>query len=112
MPVEMPNWIEHNNPTFKSTAADISQWWKVFDDPVLEELITKAYEQNLSLQAAGIRILEARAQLGISTGNLYPQSQAFKCRIIMFNPVGWSSGFGFYIVGPHHTPPRKHNRYQ
>lgn len=71
------NWIEHDDPTFKSTAADTSQWWMVFDDPVLEKLITKAYEQNLSLQAAGIRILEARARLGISTGNLYPQSQAF-----------------------------------
>jgi NodT family efflux transporter outer membrane factor (OMF) lipoprotein len=29
------------------------------------------------LHAAGIRVLEARAKLGITTGNLYPQSQSF-----------------------------------
>jgi NodT family efflux transporter outer membrane factor (OMF) lipoprotein len=33
------------------------------------------YQQNLGLQVAGLRILEARAQLGIVTGNLYPQQQ-------------------------------------
>ena len=70
------NWIEQDSPVFKNAAADNQQWWKIFDDPVLEKLITTAYEQNLSLQAAGVRVLEARAQLGITTGNLYPQSQA------------------------------------
>jgi NodT family efflux transporter outer membrane factor (OMF) lipoprotein len=53
-----------------------SQWWQVFDDPVLDQLVQTAYEQNLSLQVAGLRVLEARAQLGIVTGNLYPQSQS------------------------------------
>ncbi len=71
------NWIEHDNPAFKNAVADNRVWWKSFDDPVLEKLIIKAYQQNLSLHAAGIRVLEARAQLGITTGNLYPQSQAF-----------------------------------
>jgi NodT family efflux transporter outer membrane factor (OMF) lipoprotein len=42
---------------------------------VLNELIETAYSQNLSLQVAGLRILEARAQLGIAVGNLYPQQQ-------------------------------------
>jgi NodT family efflux transporter outer membrane factor (OMF) lipoprotein len=52
-----------------------SQWWKVFNDPALDTLVQTAYEQNLSLQIAGLRVLEARAQLGIVTGNLYPQNQ-------------------------------------
>jgi NodT family efflux transporter outer membrane factor (OMF) lipoprotein len=52
-----------------------SQWWKVFNDPVLDKLVQTAYEQNLTLQIAGLRVLEARALLGIVTGNLYPQSQ-------------------------------------
>ncbi len=34
-----------------------------------------AYQQNLGLRIAAIRILEARAQLGIAVGNLYPQQQ-------------------------------------
>ncbi len=50
-------------------------WWKVFNDPILDALITTAYEQNLTLRAAGVQILEARAQLGIARGNIYPQQQ-------------------------------------
>ena len=52
------------------------EWWKIFNDPVLNTLVQNAYEQNLSLQIAGLRVLEARAQLGIVTGTLYPQSQS------------------------------------
>jgi len=69
-------WIEKNDPAIKSEPADFGRWWTVFDDPALNTLIEKAYQQNLSLQIAGIRILEARAQLGIAAGNLYPQSQS------------------------------------
>jgi NodT family efflux transporter outer membrane factor (OMF) lipoprotein len=68
-------WIEKENPKIKSEPADFSQWWTVFNDPVLNTLIEKAYQQNLDLRAAGIRILEARARLGIATGSLYPQVQ-------------------------------------
>jgi NodT family efflux transporter outer membrane factor (OMF) lipoprotein len=50
-------------------------WWTLFNDPVLDELIQSAYKQNLSLRVAGLRILEARARLGLVEGNLYPQSQ-------------------------------------
>ena len=52
-----------------------AEWWQVFNDPVLDTLVQTAYEQNLDLQIAGLRVLEARAQLGIVTGSLYPQSQ-------------------------------------
>jgi NodT family efflux transporter outer membrane factor (OMF) lipoprotein len=55
---------------------DYSSWWRTFNDPVLDQLIEKAYQQNLSLQIAGIRIYEARAQLGIIAGELYPQQQS------------------------------------
>jgi len=55
---------------------DYSQWWQVFQDPVLNTLVETARSQNLTLQIAGLRVLEARAQLGIVTGNLYPQNQA------------------------------------
>jgi NodT family efflux transporter outer membrane factor (OMF) lipoprotein len=51
-------------------------WWTVFDDPALDRLVTMAYEQNLDLQAAGLRVLEARARRGIAVGEFFPQSQA------------------------------------
>lgn len=72
---EMKEWIEKEDPKIKSEPTDFSRWWTVFNDPVLNTLIEKAYQQNLGLRAAGIRILEARAQLGIATGSLYPQQQ-------------------------------------
>jgi len=53
----------------------MSEWWTVFQDPVLDKLVALAYAQNLDLRIAGVRILEARAQLGIAVGNQYPQLQ-------------------------------------
>lgn len=52
-----------------------SAWWKAFNDPTLERLIQLAYSQNLTLQVAGLRIMEARAALGIAVGNQLPQNQ-------------------------------------
>ena len=72
---EPMEWMEKDDPRIKSEPADLNRWWKVFDDPVLDDLVERAYQQNLSLQIAGIRILEARAQLGIAIGNIYPQTQ-------------------------------------
>lgn len=56
-------------------AADLTHWWTLFKDPTLNRLIDAAYNQNLTLQSAGTRVLEARAELGIATGNLFPQQQ-------------------------------------
>jgi NodT family efflux transporter outer membrane factor (OMF) lipoprotein len=55
---------------------EIVEWWTVFNDPVLNQLINIAYQQNYNLKVAGLRVLEARAQLGIAVGNRYPQNQA------------------------------------
>ena len=74
-PPVMDDWIETDSPGLNTGETDYSDWWRVFDDPVLQQLIELAYRQNLSLQIAGIRIYEARAQLGIAVGNLYPQQQ-------------------------------------
>jgi len=54
---------------------ELYSWWQKFNDPVLDTLITMAANQNLSLQAAGLRILEARSRLARVRGDLYPQVQ-------------------------------------
>lgn len=69
------NWIEERDERVKSSPADYRTWWEVFDDPVLNRIIERAYKENLPLKVAGVRVLEARAQLGIAVGNLYPQTQ-------------------------------------
>jgi len=59
----------------KRSDEKIAQWWKSFNDPVLNTLVEKAYAQNLSIKSAGLRILQARAALGISEGLAFPQVQ-------------------------------------
>ena len=68
------SWLEENEE-ISSTTPQPDEWWTLFNDPVLNTLIEKAYNQNLPLQVAGLRIYEARALLGIATGLQYPQSQ-------------------------------------
>ena len=69
------DWLEKDEAELISATDHHEEWWSVFDDPVLNGLVEEASRQNLGLQGAGLRILEARAQLGIATGNLYPQTQ-------------------------------------
>lgn len=56
-------------------ALDLSFWWYLFDDPVLNDLVQLAYEESPSLRIAGLRVLEARATLAKVRGYLYPQVQ-------------------------------------
>jgi NodT family efflux transporter outer membrane factor (OMF) lipoprotein len=48
-------------------------WWEQFDDPALNALIAAASANNRSLKVAGLRVIEARAQLGIARSTLSPQ---------------------------------------
>jgi len=78
IPPEVPvqnNWIESKDSRVASKTDIMSHWWRAFRDPTLDRLIECAYEQNLPVQIAGLRILEARAQLGVAIGNMYPQTQ-------------------------------------
>jgi NodT family efflux transporter outer membrane factor (OMF) lipoprotein len=66
-------WIEANDPNVHKS--HLQDWWAVFNDPALDALIRSAYEQNLTLRAVGMRVLQARAQQQIAVGNIFPQSQ-------------------------------------
>jgi NodT family efflux transporter outer membrane factor (OMF) lipoprotein len=69
------DWIDANDVRVKKDEIDPCQWWDVFHDPILDDLICTAYHQNLTLREAGFRILQARAQLGITIGSVFPQTQ-------------------------------------
>jgi len=71
------DWIDFNDPAVISDGLGIDEtaWWRLLGDPMLEELVNRVYQQNLSLRAAGMRVLEARAQRAIAAGNLLPQFQ-------------------------------------
>ena len=68
-------WLQSGDPSVKIDHQDYERWWTVFHDPTLDRLIDIAYHQNLTLLAAGTRVLEARAVLGVSIGEFYPQTQ-------------------------------------
>jgi outer membrane protein TolC len=61
-----------------------------FEDPVLNELIDTARRNNNTEEIVCLRVLEARAQLGIALGSLYPQSQ-------------FASGNATYVSPPDNT---------
>jgi NodT family efflux transporter outer membrane factor (OMF) lipoprotein len=66
-------WIEANDPHVQES--HLHDWWTAFNDPTLNSLIDKAYDQNLTLRAVGTRVLQARDQRAIAAGNLFPQTQ-------------------------------------
>jgi len=70
-----PEWIEAGDERVRNVSADYRAWWRAFNDPVLDRLIDRAYRENLTLRIAGVRVLEARAQLGIAIGRIFPQTQ-------------------------------------
>jgi NodT family efflux transporter outer membrane factor (OMF) lipoprotein len=69
------DWIDAADRRVRKDEDDLSQWWTVFNDPVLNSLIRDAYGQNITLRQAGFQVLLARAQLGIAIGELFPQVQ-------------------------------------
>jgi NodT family efflux transporter outer membrane factor (OMF) lipoprotein len=68
------NWIEKKDKRVSNKEVK-SNWWRAFKDPTLDRLVCLAAEQNLPVQIVGLRILEARAQLGIAIGQMFPQQQ-------------------------------------
>lgn len=102
-------WLEAGDPAVRTDRQDYAAWWSVFNDPTLDNLIDRAYRQNLNLMAAGASVLQARATLGIAIGEFYPQQQQLGGTVTYnqysksdpsSNPLGtlnsniWSAAFG------------------
>ena len=72
---ELPLAWQTSPAGLKATEYELVNWWEAFNDPALDNLVNLAHQQNLTLELAGLRVLESRAQLGIATGAQYPQQQ-------------------------------------
>jgi multidrug efflux system outer membrane protein len=74
--VDVPQ--EYRAPAPQQTAAASSlgneQWWQVYQDPVLTQLIHTAIAQNYDVRIAAARVLEAQAQVGITRSNQLPSA--------------------------------------
>lgn len=87
-------------------SVDLRFWWKLFNDPSLNELIEIAKRENLALRTAGLRVLESRALLGVAGSTLYPQLQQATGAISYVNnqyhggtPSPPDQDFGSYQAG-------------
>jgi NodT family efflux transporter outer membrane factor (OMF) lipoprotein len=69
------SWGLAGDPRLAAQTATDARWWRSFDDPALDRLVDLACQQNLPLQIAGLRIVEARAQLAFAVGKQFPQVQ-------------------------------------
>src|SRR6266481_8179724 len=70
-----PSWLDTDDQRVKTGPSEYRNWWTAFNDPALDRLIERAYRENLPLRTAGVRVLQARAQLGIAIGDFFPQTQ-------------------------------------
>ncbi len=52
------------------------KWWQVFKDPVLQQLIRTAIEQNYDVRIAATRVLQAQANVGIARSQQFPTVEA------------------------------------
>lgn len=61
-----PAFGEMDDPAFVPGQADLRTWWEVFDDPMLNEVIETAAENNRDLRIAIAKVVEARARVDIA----------------------------------------------
>jgi len=65
-------WQQQTQEETSDAPTDISEWWTLFGDDVLTDLIEQASRENLDLKTAFSRIEEAVAVRGIARGEYFP----------------------------------------
>ncbi|MDF3084074.1 efflux transporter outer membrane subunit [Burkholderia sola] len=64
-------------PSSPVTSADPDpRWWRAFGDPLLDQLVERAAHDNLDVQAAVLRIAQARAQVRAAAAQGLPDVRA------------------------------------
>jgi multidrug efflux system outer membrane protein len=72
--LEMPDaWHTAAVDGIESGEADLQTWWRVFDDEMLDSLVMRSADGNLTVREALWRVEEARAQRGVVAGAQLPQ---------------------------------------
>lgn len=69
-PIELP--AQWSGSEDRSSAAISVQWWKIYTDPMLDQLIEEAFAHNANLALAVARVDEARALAGFARSELFP----------------------------------------
>ena len=74
--VDVPQGYRASAPQQAAQASSLGneQWWQVYQDPVLTQLIHSAIAQNYDVRIAATRVLEAHAQVGITRADQLPSA--------------------------------------
>src|SRR5579859_4847207 len=74
--VDVPQQYRAPAPQEASQASSLGneQWWQVYQDPVLTQLIHTAIAKNYDVRIAAARVLEAQAQVGITRASQFPSA--------------------------------------
>jgi multidrug efflux system outer membrane protein len=74
--VDVPQEYRAPAPQQASQASSLGneQWWQVYQDPILAQLIHTAIADNYDVRIAAARVLEAQAQVGITRSNQFPSA--------------------------------------
>ncbi|MFM0140318.1 TolC family protein [Caballeronia grimmiae] len=100
------SWSEHwsgetlEQVTRQASQPDVREWWKVFGDETVGRLIAQADAGNGDLQIAGLRVIEARAQLGIALAGRDPQVQQTSAEVLASarkRSDGFNTRSGLYL---------------
>src|ERR1700730_11783230 len=74
--VNIPQEYRTPEPQLATQASSLGneQWWQLYQDPVLTQLIHTAIAQNYDVRIAAARVFEAQAQVGITRSNQFPSA--------------------------------------
>ena len=71
--VDVPDDYLYGEGFPRDTAALASDWWRLFGDTVLDNLVQRALENNRDVAVAASRVEEARQNLGVVRAQFLPQ---------------------------------------
>lgn len=60
----------------KNKNTSLINWWKKFEDPVLDQLVNQAFKKNYDINIAKERICQLKARYRITKADLFPQVDA------------------------------------
>jgi NodT family efflux transporter outer membrane factor (OMF) lipoprotein len=99
-------WREAEQPGVSPGVAAVTEWWRTFQDPVLDRLVQRAVAANLDVKVATARVREARALRGIAAADRWPAVDASgtaarvrESEHVVPRPPGFDFEHSFFQVG-------------
>ena len=95
-------WKEAQPSGIDTRSAELSRWWTVFNDPLLNSLVERAVGSNLDLRLAEARIREARASRRVIAADAWPMvdvSGSYARERLSKNALAFPSQWGSSVSG-------------